>query len=218
MRIQRLGEKAVILRDLSCEAYILAKSLNNAADKPPGVLEAVASYETVGVYLDDLSFSLDELEKWIQVHSVESSSLTAEVKKHIVPVCYEFGEDLESASLALVLTTEELIALHSIGEYECFAVGFSPGFAYLGYLDERISKLPRLATPRVRVLPGSVGITGRQTAVYPSATPGGWNLIGRCPLNLVDVADQYFPIEAGDKVEFRRIDSNEFHKLEGERL
>ena len=218
MRIQRLGEKAVILRDLSCEAYLLARSINNSAERPVAVLEAVASYETVGLYLSDFNLELDELESWIDAHSGGCQSLGPTQKVHIIPVCYEMAEDLNSVSKTLGLSAERIIALHSNREYQCYAVGFSPGFAYLGYLDNGISSLPRLPTPRTRVLPGSVGITGRQTAVYPSSTPGGWNLIGRCPLTLVDVGDEYFPIEAGDRVMFTQIDEAEFGKLEGERL
>jgi inhibitor of KinA len=78
--------------------------------------------------------------------------------------------------------------------------------------------VPRLDTPRVRVEAGSVGLTGRQTGVYTEARPGGWNLIGRTPLALVDVAGGYFPLRTADRVRFRRIDAAEYRRLEGERL
>ena len=76
----------------------------------------------------------------------------------------------------------------------------------------------RLETPRLRVEAGSVGLTGRQTGVYPQARPGGWNLIGRTPLTLVDVAEGYFPLRTGDRVRFEPIDAAEFHRLSGKRL
>jgi len=76
----------------------------------------------------------------------------------------------------------------------------------------------RLASPRMRVEPGSVGLTGRQTGIYPLARPGGWNIIGRTPLVIVDVAASFFPLRVGDTVRFTRIDEAEFRKLEGERL
>src|SRR5438477_375224 len=101
---------------------------------------------------------------------------------------------------------------------EVAAVGFVPGFPYLGYLPPELCGVPRLATPRVRVEPGSVGVTGRQTAIYPRPSPGGWNLIGRTPLVIVDVAAGFFPLRVGDRVRFARIDDRRFRELEGERL
>jgi inhibitor of KinA len=218
MRIQRLGEKALILRDLPCEAFKLARTLNSSPSKPDVVLEAVASYETVGIYCSEPRFELSTLEQWIERHFEACNGQDMNVQEHVLPVCYELGKDLSTSAHQLGISVEQLIACHSSRLYRCYAVGFSPGFAYLGYLPDEISGLPRLPDPRKRVEPGSVGITGRQTAVYPSATPGGWNLIGKCPLTLVDEQDDYFPIEAGDLVRFTRIAVDEFHRLEGSRL
>jgi len=78
--------------------------------------------------------------------------------------------------------------------------------------------VPRLSAPRLRVEPGSVGLTGRQTGIYPEARPGGWNLVGRTPLVLVDVAGGYFPLRTGDRVQFVRVDEAEFRRLQGQRL
>lgn len=218
MRIERLGERALILRDLPCAPFRLARMLNQQPRHGRGLLEAVASYETVGLYFESTIEDLKSVESWlsqeVQVPIADDvGSRTIEL-----PVCYEMGKDLDGAALHLGIPAEQLIAFHLNGEYTCYAVGFSPGFAYLGYLPDEISGLPRLSSPRVRVEPGSVGITGRQTAVYPSGTPGGWNLIGLCPLELVNVEDEYFPIEAGDRVKFVRIDEAEFAGLKGERL
>lgn len=255
MRMERLGEKAVILRDLSCPAFELARMLNGTRDEgrgtkgnrkvgneetelhkdfavpspcsplhrgefdPPGFEEALASYETVGLYFSEPIENSDGLLADLSaVIANLSTSGSPEPKLIELPVCYELGPDLNAAAQALQMPTEELIDLHLKTEYRCYAVGFSPGFAYLGYLVDRIASLPRLSSPRPWVEPGSVGITGRQTAVYPSATPGGWNLIGKCPLSLVDVEDNYFPLEAGDQIRFIRIDDQEFAKRQGERL
>ena len=103
-------------------------------------------------------------------------------------------------------------------EYTVYAIGFCPGFPYLGYLPAPLCGVPRLASPRLRVEPGSVGLTGRQTGIYTEARPGGWNLIGRTPLVLVDVADGYFPLRTGDRVRFEPIDRADFVRLEGRRL
>jgi inhibitor of KinA len=128
------------------------------------------------------------------------------------------GPDLERVAELTKLTTQRVIELHLSVEYTVYAIGFVPGFPYLGYLPEAISGLPRLASPRLRVEPGSVGLAGRQTGLYPLARPGGWNLIGRTPLVVVDVADGFFPIAVGDRVRFERIGETEYAKLENQRL
>src|SRR5205085_9461144 len=99
-----------------------------------------------------------------------------------------------------------------------YAIGFCPGFPYLGYLAPELCGVPRLPSPRPRVEPGSVGLTGRQTGLYPLVRPGGWNLIGRTPLELVHLADGYFPLHTGDRVRFRPITADEFDRLCGRRL
>ncbi len=116
------------------------------------------------------------------------------------------------------LTADEVIALHTAAEYTVYAIGFCPGFPYLGYLPPALAGVPRLESPRPRVEAGSVGLTGRQTGIYTEVRPGGWNLIGRTPLELVNVADGYFPLRTGDRVWFTRIDEAEFGRLQGERL
>ena len=99
-----------------------------------------------------------------------------------------------------------------------YAIGFVPGFPYLGYLPAELCGVGRLPSPRLRVEPGSVGLTGKQTGIYPLPRPGGWNILGRTPLTLVDVADGYFPLRVGDRVRFSRIDEAEYHRREGERI
>jgi len=101
------------------------------------------------------------------------------------------------------LAPDDVIRLHSAIEFTVYAVGFVPGFPYLGYLPTELCGVGRLPSPRLRVDPGSVGITGRQTAIYPQASPGGWNLIGRTPLVIVDVATGFFPLNVGDRVALR---------------
>jgi KipI family sensor histidine kinase inhibitor len=109
----------------------------------------------------------------------------------------------------------DVIALHSSNEYRVYAIGFAPGFAYLGQVDERIAA-PRLATPRQRVPRGSVAIADRQTAVYPAVSPGGWNLIGRCPTRMFDPkATPVMPVAVGDKVRFEPIGLERYLELGG---
>jgi KipI family sensor histidine kinase inhibitor len=116
------------------------------------------------------------------------------------------------------MTGFEFIATHSDPEYQVFAVGFRPGFPYAGYLPDRLSGLARRDSPRVRVPAGSVAIAGRQTGIYPDESPGGWHLIGRTPLRIVDLERGYFPIRAGDRLRFVPIDRHEFESRQGEIL
>ena len=125
----------------------------------------------------------------------------AEARSHHVKVRYD-GEDLEDVARQTGLTTEEVVRIHSGREYRVYVLGFVPGFAYLGTLDERLS-LPRRSTPRKQVPPGSVAIAELQTAVYPSATPGGWHLIGRTDVTLFDAGSESPSLfRVGDTVRF----------------
>ena len=135
-----------------------------------------------------------------------------------LPVYYapEAGADLESLAARSGLSTDEVIALHSGTEYRVYAIGFAPGFAYLGQVDERIAA-PRLSTPRQKVPRGSVAIADRQTAVYPAVSPGGWNLIGRCPVRMFDpAADPVMPVAVGDRVRFEPISRERYLALGGD--
>lgn len=136
----------------------------------------------------------------------------------VLPVYYgsEAGADLEALAARAALSVDEVINLHSGTEYRVYAIGFAPGFAYLGQVDERIAA-PRLATPRARVPGGSVAIADRQTAVYPSDSPGGWNLIGRCPVPMFDPgAHPPMPVSVGDRVRFEPVSRERFLTLGGE--
>jgi inhibitor of KinA len=135
-----------------------------------------------------------------------------------IPCCYELERDLDRVAGHAGLSRGEVIRLHSETEYTVYAIGFCPGFPYLGYLPPELCGVPRLSKPRLRVEAGSVGLTGRQTGIYTEGKPGGWNLIGRTPLELVNVADGYFPLRTGDRVRFARIDRTEYERLEGRRL
>jgi inhibitor of KinA len=133
-----------------------------------------------------------------------------------IPVCYggEFGPDLEKVATAHGLKADRVIELHSSRTYHAYFLGFAPGFAYLGDLPDSLAT-PRLATPRKKVPVGSVGIAGKQTAVYPFATPGGWNLLGRTPLRMFQVGrDPMGLLDVGDEVRFRPITRQKFSALE----
>ncbi|MEZ5502882.1 MAG: 5-oxoprolinase subunit PxpB, partial [Halioglobus sp.] len=136
----------------------------------------------------------------------------------VLPVYYaaEVGADLEALARRAGLSTDQVIDLHAGTLYRVYAIGFAPGFADLGQVDERIAA-PRLATPRASVPCGSVAIADRQTAVYPAQSPGGWNLIGRCPVSMFDPQSQpCMPVAVGDSVRFEAISRERFLALGGE--
>ena len=217
--LQPLGDQAVLA---SCRDERAAARLAAAARRlaVPWLIDVVQAYTTVAVFYD-----LDRVryaEAAAAVRSLarfeEADDATAPARRHVIPCCYEMQLDLDRVARHVGLSPEEVIRLHTATEYIVYAVGFSPGFPYLGYLPDPLCGAPRLEAPRVRVEPGSVGLTGRQTGVYPEARPGGWNLIGRTPLQLVDVADGYFPLGTGDRVRFEPIGAAEFGRLLGRRL
>jgi len=134
-----------------------------------------------------------------------------------LPVYYaqESGPDLNVIAKRASLSVADVIEIHQAQEYLVYAIGFAPGFAYLGEVDERIAA-PRLSAPRLKVPKGAVAIADRQTAVYPNVSPGGWNIIGLCPVNMFDAnASPIMPVQVGDKVKFSAISKAEFVALGG---
>lgn len=141
-------------------------------------------------------------------------------REWVLPVCYEgdFAPDLDEVAQRLKLTASEIIALHGSVSYPVYGIGFLPGFIYLGGVPEALV-LPRRESPRLRVPSGSVGLAGVQTGVYPQQSPGGWNIIGNCPIPLFDA--QRNPscfIQIGDTVRFRSVSAaeHELHRIEGQ--
>ncbi len=135
-----------------------------------------------------------------------------------LPVYYgeECGPDLQAIADRAELTVDDVIHLHQAQEYRVYAIGFAPGFAYLGEVDERIAA-PRLKTPRLKVPRGAVAIADRQTAVYPAESPGGWNLIGLCPALMFNPEIiPAMPVSVGDRVKFKAISRRDFLSLGGE--
>ncbi|WP_090502884.1 5-oxoprolinase subunit PxpB [Pseudomonas borbori] len=130
-------------------------------------------------------------------------------RRHQIPIWYA-GADLAEVARLCRLSIEQVIELHSASEYRVGAIGFAPGFAYLGELPERLA-LARRSTPRTRVPAGSLAIAERQTAVYPQASPGGWHLLGLCPWRLFDVRrEPPCPLLLGDRVRFVAVDEQTF--------
>jgi len=211
-----LGDQA-ILAYLPDEVAAVGFAAAVRAAGFPWLIEVVPAYATAGVFFDPEQVNLAGVREALARIRPRSGG-PAVGKTHDIPCCYELQLDLDRVAGHTGLTADEIIEKHTSHEYTVYAIGFCPGFPYLGYLPSELSGVPRLPSPRLRVEPGSVGLTGRQTGLYPLARPGGWNLIGRTPLTLVDVAGGYFPLRVGDRVRFQRIDRREYECLMGERL
>jgi inhibitor of KinA len=184
---------------------------------PPWQVDTVRAYLSVSVFYDSVATDYATASDFLRSLNV-ARGRQREGRHLVIPCCYELGPDLGDVAGGLSLPPGEVIRLHGSVTYEVYAIGFAPGFPYLGYLPARLTGVPRLDRPRARTEPGSVGLTGRQTAIYTLPTPGGWPLIGRTPLELVHVADGYFPLRAGDRVQFVPIGEAEFRERRGERL
>jgi inhibitor of KinA len=221
-RIVAAGDSALVVEfeeridpEVNARAVALAERLH--ADPVAGVRDVVPTYRSVAVYFDPLRTAHDALMARLERDGAAPMPLRRAVADVVrLPVCYggEFGPDLGAVAAFGGISEPAVVDLHTKPAYHVFMLGFAPGLAYLGVVDERIAA-PRRDTPRVRVPRGSVGIAGAQTGVYPSETPGGWQIIGRTPLLPFDLsrADPFL-LKAGDTVRFDAIDRAEFDRLE----
>lgn len=174
----------------------------------------------MGYHCLSLKLQLDINEKEVSelLEEIESKGLkidTPSSKLWTIPVCYggEFGIDLLKLSKFHGLEPEEIIQLHSDPEYLLYFYGFLPGFMYLGGLNERLTT-PRKSSPDRSVPAGSVAIGGKQTGIYPCESPGGWHVVGVCPIPLFDIhQDPPVVAKVNDRVKFRSIEKEEYLEL-----
>jgi inhibitor of KinA len=214
--IEPLGDQGALAR-LSDEGAALRWAEAVRKLDPPWLLDVVQAYSTVAVFHDPSRITAREALRLLSaVEAADTRSSSSLL--HLIPCCYTLGPDLQAAASLLGLSPEEVIRLHSGTEYAIHAIGFCPGFPYLGYLPPPLCGLPRLPSPRLRVEAGSVGLTGRQTGIYTELRPGGWMILGRTPLTLVDVPSGYFPLRVGGRVRFQPISEDEYARLLGQRL
>ncbi len=184
----------------------------------PLVVDLVPGWTTLLVHYDLLR--TDHLQLCQRITPLLDAWLAVPVSTNLgrlyeIPIWYA-GVDLPTVAAACSLTIEQVIALHSAVEYRVGAIGFAPGFAYLGELDQRLA-LPRLATPRTQVPAGSLAIAERQTAIYPQASPGGWHLLGLCPWSLFNPqSTPACPLALGDRVRFIQIDAATYRAQGGQ--
>lgn len=224
MHISSAGEDALIVylgdeTSPETSARVQSAAVAIAAALGEHLVDLVPSYASILViYHLELT---DHLSVRQRIHAaIDSLESVAQSEGKLVtlPAFYdpEAGPDLENLATGAGLDVAEVVRIHTETEYRVYAIGFAPGYAYLGQVDERIAA-PRLSTPRQRVPRGAVAIADRQTAVYPAPSPGGWNLIGRCPIRMFDpAANPVMPVEVGDRVRFESIDRHQFLDLGGE--
>ena len=206
---QPLGDQALLAYcDDEAAAARLARGIRRSP--PDWLLDVVQAYASVAVFFDLGRINGASVGDELSNLAMDDQPSTTTATLHEIPVCYERGPDLVRVAEYAGLDAETVIRLHLETEYAVYAIGFCPGFPYLGYLPREICGVPRLPSPRIKVPVGSVGLTGRQTGIYTEARPGGWNLIGQTPMKLVDVRAGYFPLKTGDRVRFRRVDEAEF--------
>ena len=217
LKVVPLGDTAA-LAYLPDEAAAARMAAAARAGDVPGRLDVVQAYASVAVFFYPRVLTFARVADWLRGLDLKSVPPAAAGRLHIIPCCYDLGPDLGRVAEHTGLSLADVISRHAAAEYKVYAIGFCPGFPYLGYLPGPVCGVPRLESPRLRVEPGSVGLTGRQTGIYTEPRPGGWNLVGRTPLCLVDVADGYFPLRTGDRVRFTPVDEAEYRRLEGQRL
>lgn len=227
IEVEDLGDQALLLRwgrtpdlDSNRRVHQLAGLLR--AQAPPWLRDVVPAFASLALFVDtdvlaDADAPLQQVRAWLSpllaalpMETVAETGVICEI-----PVCYEgeFAPDLEAVARAAGCDREEAIRRHLAGDYRVAMLGFAAGFPYLLGLDATLA-MPRLATPRVRVPAGSVGIGGAQTGIYPSESPGGWQLIGRTPLRLFDAYRQPPALLApGQRLRFLRIGAEEFTRL-----
>lgn len=197
-------------------------ALTRACERALGgeLVDLVPSYTTLLVVFDPLRLDPDAARRRIeaQLAKLTPDEEEGDGQLHELATWYDIsvGPELPRLAERSGLNVNEVIACHSERVYRVFALGFAPGFAFMGLLDERL-ECPRLDTPRRRVPMGSVAVTGRQTAAYPTVTPGGWNLIGRTSAALFDRhRDGFSLLRMGDRVRFVSVDRAAFEAAGGD--
>lgn len=221
-----IGDAALVIdfgSTMSEETNRHVLSLFNDLRRYPvnGMIDAIPAYSSLAIYYDlyklrkivspaltVYEWMCRQLEQWMANTPVSSIEPIREMR---IPVCYEtaFAPDITAVLEKNGLTTEELIHLHTSTTYRVYMLGFLPGFAYMGEVDGRLI-MPRKSKP-IDTVAGSVGIAGKQTGIYPVSSPGGWQIIGRTPIQIFD-ANSKEPalLQAGDSVRFYSISGYEF--------
>ncbi|MDX2035468.1 MAG: allophanate hydrolase subunit 1 [Isosphaeraceae bacterium] len=205
--VRPLGDRAWLAEfEAESEAIAWAEAVARMAGTG---IEVVPAHRTVAVIADAdrTEWELAELEKRLARIPVGFSGGTATVRLHEIPVLYD-GPDLLEVAESLEISPRAVVDLHTSVEYTTLAVGFQPGFPYLGRLPTPLDRIGRRDSPRTRVAAGSVAIAAGRTGIYPIDSPGGWRILGWTPTAIVDLEADFFLFSPGDRVRFRPIDAS----------
>ena len=216
------GDSAIIFKagdDISLETNSAVRKLllffeNNHIN---GVVDYIPSYNELLISFDPSVTDHESLIKHLRSFKDDIDAIELSGSFIVcVPVLYggTAGPDIAEVAEHNSISEEEVIKIHSGRDYYVYMLGFTPGFCYLGGIDDRIA-IPRKATPRISIPAGSVGIAGSQTGIYPLASPGGWQIIGMTPLKLFDpLKDPEFLVSAGDYIRFCPVEQSEYNDIE----
>jgi KipI family sensor histidine kinase inhibitor len=182
-----------------------------------GIIEITPTYRSLMIHYNPMKISYSKLLTDLKILEKKLKDIDIPLPEIIeIPVLYngENGPDIINVAEHNNITTQEVIDIHSSREYLIYMLGFTPGFPYLGGMDERIST-PRLGTPRTKINSGSIGIAGSQTGIYPIDSPGGWQIIGKTPLNLYDAfRDPPILLDPGNYIKFVPVNLSEYNSIE----
>lgn len=220
--ISRMGERGILVEfepEISPEVLEKVLFYKNRIknSKPKSKLEVINTYNSI---LISYAFSIENFYSevsWLK-ELLSDANITKNKNSKIfyIPVCYteELGPDLHLIAEKNNLSVIEIIELHTAPNYLLYFIGFLPGFLYLGGLDEKL-QISRKETPRKSVEKGAVGIGEKQTGIYPKSSPGGWQIIGKTPVNLFNKNEKFpTPFSAGDRIKFYSISKGEFYQIE----
>ncbi len=219
--ICREGDSAVIVSfpeyiDPIINAHCVGLACEIRHRRLPWIRDVVEAYASVTVYIDPLVVDGKTVIDLVGGLAKATVSRTEEPPPLRLPVCYggQYGPDISEVSRYAQCSERDVIRRHASVTYRVYMLGFLPGFAYLGKVDQVIA-MPRRESPRIVVAAGSVGIAGQQTGVYPSQSPGGWQIIGRCPVRLLDWSkEKPFLLGSGKRVRFDPIDADEYQRIQ----
>ena len=191
--------------------YVEKKSLEGVI---LGIKDCIPSYNKLIINFDLNIINSKKIFKFLYSVDFKNIKIQKKAKDWIIPICYDFGIDLENISKSLKIDINEIINIHSKTEFFVYMIGFVPGHPFMGDLDSKLF-LNRLKTPRIKVPAGSVGIVEKFCNIYPYESPGGWNIIGKTPLQLFNTKNNEKPslLSPGDVVKFKSITKEEFKKI-----
>ncbi|MGL5544197.1 MAG: 5-oxoprolinase subunit PxpB [Cetobacterium sp.] len=222
MKFLKAGDSAMIIElgnKISPKINSQLKYITDFLDeiKSEIIRDLLPTYRSIIINYNPLKISFDNLknmiEKNVNLKNIDNENKIKEIIE--IPVLYggEWGPDIQNISLHNDLTVDEVIKIHESEEYLIYMLGFTPGFPYLGGMAKSIAT-PRLQTPRIKIPAGSVGIAGEQTGIYPINSPGGWQLLGRSPLELFNpTKEKPFLLKSGEYIKFKSISETEYKEI-----